>query len=161
MLHQVVNNFHLLRGLVMQMSSKILLCVSLEVEPGPCPKAALLSLGGFSLFSTSPPFPDQQLFEPALWNSGKVKKWGTQKGFCAQEHHKVLFSFNINSLVLSMALEKVVRQKSENTICTPEVVSWQKSTEWVIPGTVQSSGLRGCGAGHKSKSYTASVICLN
>ena len=48
-----------------------------------------------------PPFPDKQLFEPALWNSGKImeaewslfpviKKWGTQKGFCAQEPHRVV-----------------------------------------------------------------------
>ena len=47
-------------------------CVSFEAEPGPCPKAALLFFGGFSLVSVSPPFPGQQLFEPALWNLGKV-----------------------------------------------------------------------------------------
>ena len=44
----------------------------LKEEPGPCSKAALLSLGGFSLGSASPPFPDQQLFEPALWDARKV-----------------------------------------------------------------------------------------
>ena len=38
------NIFHLLGVLVLQKSSKILFCVSLEVEPGPCPKAALLFL---------------------------------------------------------------------------------------------------------------------
>ena len=38
MLHQVVNIFHLLGGLVLQKSSKILLCVSLEAEPGPAPR---------------------------------------------------------------------------------------------------------------------------
>ena len=46
--------------------------------------------------TASPPFPDQQLSEPAPWDSGKVveaergpspknKKWGPQKGFCAQD----------------------------------------------------------------------------
>ena len=39
-------------------SLKILLCVSLEAEPGPCPKSALLFLGCSSLVSTSPPFLD-------------------------------------------------------------------------------------------------------
>ena len=57
-------------------SSKILLCVSLEAEPGPCPKAALLFLGFSSFVSASPPFPDQQLLESALWNSGKVMEAG-------------------------------------------------------------------------------------
>ena len=47
-------------------SSKILLCVSLEVEPGPCPKAALLFLGCSSFVSASLPFPDWQLFERLL-----------------------------------------------------------------------------------------------
>ena len=56
----------------LQNSSKILWRVSLEGEPGPCPKAALLFLDCSSLVSASPPFPDQQLFEPALWNSGEV-----------------------------------------------------------------------------------------
>ena len=45
MLHQAVNIFHLLGVSVLQKSSKILLCVSLEEKPGPCPKAALLFLG--------------------------------------------------------------------------------------------------------------------
>ena len=36
----------------------LLLCVSLEGEPGPCPKAALLCLDCSSLVSASPPFPD-------------------------------------------------------------------------------------------------------
>ena len=41
--HQVVNIFHLLGvggGVSSDKSSKILFCVSLEEEPGPCPKAA-------------------------------------------------------------------------------------------------------------------------
>ena len=45
--------------LVLQKGSKILLCTLLEDRPGPCPKAALLSLDdSSSLVSASPPFPD-------------------------------------------------------------------------------------------------------
>ena len=54
----------------------MLLCVSLEGEPGPCPRAELLFLGCSSLVSASPPFPDEQLFKYALWNSGKVIEAG-------------------------------------------------------------------------------------
>ena len=50
----------------------------------------------------SPPFPDQQLAEPASWNSEKVmeaewgplpknKKQGTRESCCAQEPHKSTF----------------------------------------------------------------------
>ena len=62
MIHEVVNTFHLLGVLVLQKNSKAMLCISLEEEPGPCPKTALS-------------FPDcssLSLFEPAPWNSGKV-----------------------------------------------------------------------------------------
>ena len=55
----------------LQNSSKILF-ICLKGEPGPCLKAALLFLDCSSLVSSSPRFPDYQLFEPALWNSGKV-----------------------------------------------------------------------------------------
>ena len=41
-MHQVANIFHVLGVLVLQKSSKILLCVYLEAELGPCPKAPLL-----------------------------------------------------------------------------------------------------------------------
>ena len=58
--------------LVLQKSSEILFCASLAGEPGPCPEAALMFLGCSSLVSASPLFPDQQLFELALWHSGKV-----------------------------------------------------------------------------------------
>ena len=78
MFHRLVNIFHLVRVSVLLKSSKILY-IFLEVEPGPCPKNALLFLHCSSLVTTPPPFPDQQLFEPALWNSEK----GTQTGFCA------------------------------------------------------------------------------
>ena len=43
-------------------------------EPGPFLKAELLFLDFPSLVSASPSFPDYQLFEPALWNSGKFKE---------------------------------------------------------------------------------------
>ena len=49
--------FHLLGVLVLQKHSKIVLCVFLEEEPGPCPKAALLFLDSSPLFSASPPSP--------------------------------------------------------------------------------------------------------
>ena len=52
---QVVNISHLLGVLVLQTSSKVLLCVSLEVEPGPCSKAASLT----SLISSCLPFETQ------------------------------------------------------------------------------------------------------
>ena len=38
---------------VLQKSSKILLCVYLEVEPGPCPQTALLFLDCLSLVSAN------------------------------------------------------------------------------------------------------------
>ena len=45
---------------------------SLEGEPGPCPKAALLFVDGSSLVSAPhPPFRDQQPPKPAPWSSGK------------------------------------------------------------------------------------------
>ena len=70
---------------------------SLRGNQDPAPKAVLLFLDCFSLFFASPPFPDQQLFEPALWNSEKV----TQRGFCAQEFHRVLLDLNTRfSLIL-------------------------------------------------------------
>ena len=94
MLPQVVNVFPLLGLLVLQKDSKILLCILLKEKPGPCPNAALLFLHCSSLPRLV------TVFEPALWNSGEVREagWGlipkgkgeTQKGFCVQEHHRVL-----------------------------------------------------------------------
>lgn len=76
------------QGLVLGSSSLIFcrrtqrycLCVFLEEEAGPCPKAALLFLNCSSQVSASPPFPDQQLLlEPALRNSeleeGRGRSW--------------------------------------------------------------------------------------
>ena len=89
----------------LQNNSRILLSVPLKEDPRPYPrKATLLFLGCCCFVSASPPFPNQQLFEPACWNSGKVleaecsrfpviKERETQKGFCAQEPHWVLFGF--------------------------------------------------------------------
>ena len=82
------------------------LWVSLEREPGSCSKAVLLFLDCSSLVFASPPFPDQHLSELVPRNSGKSmeaewdpvrknKKWGTQKGFCAQEPHRALPGYNI------------------------------------------------------------------
>ena len=51
-------NFSHLVGEYLQNSSKILLCIFLEGEPGPCPKAALLFLDCSSHVSVSPPFPN-------------------------------------------------------------------------------------------------------
>ena len=49
-----------------------LLRMSLEGEPEPCPKAALLFLDFSSPVFASPPFSDQQLSETALWNPQKA-----------------------------------------------------------------------------------------
>ena len=46
------------RGFASVKSSKILLCASLEAEPGSCHKAALLFPGCSSLVSASRPFPE-------------------------------------------------------------------------------------------------------
>ena len=54
----LLSGFHLLGVLVLQKNSKILLCIFLEEEPGPCPKFALLFLDSSSLVSASPPFHD-------------------------------------------------------------------------------------------------------
>ena len=51
----------------------VCVCVFLEEEPGPRTIAALLFLH-WSFVSAFPPFPDKQLFDSALWNSGKVKE---------------------------------------------------------------------------------------
>ena len=53
----VLSSFHVLGGFGCAEE----LCVFLEEEPGPCPKAALLFLDCSSLVSASPPFSDEQL----------------------------------------------------------------------------------------------------
>ena len=42
------------------------------------------------------------MFEPALWNSRKVQKWGTQKDFHGQEPHRVLLGFSPTDSSLSL-----------------------------------------------------------
>ena len=62
----------------------------------------IISSDSSSLISASPPFPDWQLSEPAVWNLGKVMEvegQGTQKGFHAQEPHRVLLGFKPPSIV--------------------------------------------------------------
>ena len=44
-----LSGFHLLGDLCLQKNSKVVLCVFLEEEPGPCPKASLLSVDYSSL----------------------------------------------------------------------------------------------------------------
>ena len=67
---------------------QIMLHIFLDEGPGRCPQAAPLCLDRSPPVSASPPFPDEQLFEPAVWNSGKVmeaaayslktRTWGAQ-----------------------------------------------------------------------------------
>ena len=94
--------FHLLWSLGSTKSLKISLCVSLEAEAGPYPKAVLLFVGCFSClyFPSLPRLATAQFYPLGLRESHggwslflTNKKWGTQKGFCAQELHRVLFSF--------------------------------------------------------------------
>jgi len=87
-------------------------------------KASILQCSAFFTVQLSHPymttgkrlwfFPDQQLLKPACWNSGKVMKtewsifpvimkWGTQKGFCVQEPHKVLLSTESSPLWMTNA----------------------------------------------------------
>ena len=85
-------------------SLKTLFLVSLEAEPGLCPRATLLFPGCSSFVSASSPLPDGQLFKSALRNSGKVLEAGVcslqtrngrQKSH-AQEPHRVLLGFLID-----------------------------------------------------------------
>ena len=84
------------------MNLKILLCVSLGAEPGPCCRAGYCFLAPPPLFSASPSFLDERLSGYTLWDSGKDeywslfptnKVWGIQKCFHAQEPNKVLLHF--------------------------------------------------------------------
>ena len=90
----------------LQDSSKVLLSVSLEREPGPCPKHFTTVLECFSLVSHSfPPLSIRlNLFlgtHKRSWRLNEtysvIKKWETQKGFCAEEPHRILLGTKINS----------------------------------------------------------------
>ena len=81
-----------------------------------CPKAALLFLGSPFLASASSPFPDEQLFKSALWDSGKAMEAGVcslktinqgQKSFHVQEPHRVLLSFKCHIISYSCPALKV------------------------------------------------------
>ena len=54
-------------------NTKVLLCIFLE-EPGFCPKATLLFLDASSFASAFLPFLEKQMFESALWNSGRSRR---------------------------------------------------------------------------------------
>ena len=82
-----------------------LFCVFLEGKPGSCPKAVLGLLDFSSLVFASLPFPSQQLSELVPWKSvktmdaewgpfPKIKKCGTQKGFCSQKPRRAVFSYS-------------------------------------------------------------------
>ena len=86
-------------------SLKTLLCVSLEVEQGPCPKAALLFPGCTSPIPVSPPFllatlatigicPWESREGHGGWSLFPVRNRG-QKGFRAQKSHRVLLGVNV------------------------------------------------------------------
>ena len=78
--------------LVLQKNSKIVLCESLEVEPGPCPKAILLFLDCPSLVSLAP------FSVAALWPTKPVLVYGfscplggSKKGLSStKKNHKSL-----------------------------------------------------------------------
>ena len=100
MLPQAVNIFHLFRVLVLQKSSEILLYLPRGTRT--LPQGCTVVFAHSSLVSASPPFPDQQLFEPVLWNQGRSwrlslfpinEKQVTQKDFVAQEPHRFLLGF--------------------------------------------------------------------
>ena len=66
-----ISIFRSLRSLLLQKSSKILTCIFLEEGPASSPRlhsCLWRLLPGLCI----PRFPDQHLFEPALWDSGKV-----------------------------------------------------------------------------------------
>lgn len=73
-------------------------CVSLE-------GTRILSQGWTLLLDCSSLVPSSLLssmFEPALWNSRKVQKWGTWKTFMAKEPHRVLLGFSPTDSSLSL-----------------------------------------------------------
>jgi len=99
----LLSGFHSLGILILQKNSKILLCIFLEEDPRPCPKAALLSLDCSSLsllLLSSLPW---LTTKPALWNSGKVMEAeaysvkvrnGEHRKACAQESQRTMLSFS-------------------------------------------------------------------
>ena len=82
-----INIFHLLGGLLLQ-NSKILLSYSLRRDQDPAPKAGLTFLDCSSQVSASPPLPDQQLFECALWSPEKVMEAKVYSRKTSNEGHR-------------------------------------------------------------------------
>ena len=83
--------------------SKILLHVSHEGEPGPCPKVAQLFAGCSSLVFASPPFPYSSCSDlPSgthrrLWRLASLphkQEAGDTESFHVQEPHRVLLGFS-------------------------------------------------------------------
>ena len=71
---KTASSIHPLGVLVQQKGSKILFCVPLKRDQDPAPRLHYCFLTALHPVSASPPFPNGQLFEPALWNSGKVRE---------------------------------------------------------------------------------------
>ena len=122
MLHQVVNISDLVKVLILQKSSKVGLCVSLEGEPGPFPQSAPLFLD-CSPLSLHPllclisncwnkPFGTQGRSWRLKPTPYKKEGWGegTQKGFCSQEPQSVLLLVSMCSKIRVLK-EKEVNEK--------------------------------------------------
>ena len=103
MLHRLVKIFHLLEVLVLQKNSKILLCISLEAEPGPAPRwhYCFLTVSSWSLH------PLHSLVSSCLNLSfgTQGRSWSlklipyrqeTQENFHTQEPHRVLLGYNMS-----------------------------------------------------------------
>ena len=128
--HQVVSSFHLLGVLILQKSSKILLCVSLEEEPGPCPRLCYCFLAAPSLS----PHPLS-----SLRNAGKVmeagvcstqmRKRGHRIGFCVQEHQSILLGFRTSMRWWSWASD--LGQLNSWVSSNWTVIFWVQNCAWV------------------------------
>ena len=108
-----VNFSHLVGVLVSVKQLKILLYVSLDGKPGPCPKAALFLLTVSFPFVSIPCLPNEQLLESPLWKSGR--SWRLNEAYflksrnrnterlCAQKPHRVLLDFTVFSHSVSFS----------------------------------------------------------
>ena len=67
------DSFHLSGGVYFCKDARIW-CLFLKVEPRPCPQGCIVLPQSSSLVSVFSPFSDGQLFEYALWNSGKISE---------------------------------------------------------------------------------------
>ena len=112
----------------------ISLCVSLEKEQGFCSKTMLLLLNCSSHVFAYSSFPDQQLSEPAPWNSGRTmeaesgpfpknKKWLTQKGFCAQDPARLQYLRISSEEWLEYSIANLFSLWLRDSICRPDSIS--------------------------------------